>query len=91
LVARQRRRQIALRLLQIADIVLMAAAPDRSRLPRRYRGHYYSVPYRLLKEQVEVRITKRTVELFHKGGRVACHVRSGIRGRHTTRSRFRAD
>ena len=47
-------------------------------------GHYYSVPHRLLKEQVEARITQRTVELFHKGERVACHVRSGIRGRHTT-------
>jgi transposase len=47
-------------------------------------GHYYSVPHRLLKEQVEARLTQRTVELFHKGERVACHMRSGIRGRHTT-------
>lgn len=51
---------------------------------RQSDGHYYSAPYRLLKEQVEVRITQRTVELFHKGERVACHVRSDIRGRHTT-------
>jgi transposase len=47
-------------------------------------GHYYSVPYRLLKEQVEARITQRTIELFHKGERVACHMRGGLRGRHTT-------
>jgi transposase len=47
-------------------------------------GHYYSVPYRLLREAVEVRITARTVELFHKGERVAVHVRGGLRGRHTT-------
>jgi len=47
-------------------------------------GHYYSVPYRLLKEQLEARITQRTIELFHKGERVACHVRGGLRGRHTT-------
>ena len=47
-------------------------------------GHYYSVPYRLVKQQVEARITQRTVELFHKGERVACHVRGGARGRHTT-------
>ena len=47
-------------------------------------GHYYSVPHRLLKEQIEARITQRTIELFHKGERVACHVRGGARGRHTT-------
>jgi transposase len=47
-------------------------------------GHYYSVPHRLLREQVEARLTARTVELFHKGERVAVHVRGGLRGRHTT-------
>lgn len=47
-------------------------------------GHYYSVPHRLLKEQIEARITQRTIELFHNGERVACHVRGGARGRHTT-------
>jgi transposase len=47
-------------------------------------GHYYSVPHRLLKEQVEARVTQRTIELFYKGERVACHVRGGSRGRHTT-------
>jgi transposase len=47
-------------------------------------GHYYSVPHRLLREQVEARVTARTVELFHRGERVAVHVRGGTRGRHTT-------
>ncbi len=47
-------------------------------------GHYYSVPHRLLRQQVEARITQRTVELFHKGERVACHLLGGARGRHTT-------
>jgi transposase len=47
-------------------------------------GHYYSVPHRLLREQVEARITARTIELFHKGDRIAVHVRGGARGRHTT-------
>jgi transposase len=47
-------------------------------------GHYYSVPHRLLREQVEARVTARTVELFHRGERVAVHVRGGLRGRHTT-------
>jgi transposase len=44
-------------------------------------GHYYSVPYRLLKEQIEARITQRTIELFYKDERVACHVRGVTRGR----------
>jgi transposase len=47
-------------------------------------GHYYSVPHRLLRQEVEARITERTVELFHKGQRVACHLLGGARGRHTT-------
>jgi transposase len=47
-------------------------------------GHYYSVPHRLLREQVEARVTARTVELFHRGERVAVHVRGGLRRRHTT-------
>ena len=47
-------------------------------------GHYYSVPHRLLKEPVEARITQRTVEIFHKGERVAAHSRGGAKGRHTT-------
>src|SRR5262252_270102 len=47
-------------------------------------GHYYSVPHRLLRQQVEARITEPTVELFHKGQRVACHLLGGARGRHTT-------
>jgi transposase len=47
-------------------------------------GHYYSVPYRLIRGQVEARLTARTVELFHKGERVAVHLRGAGRGRHTT-------
>lgn len=47
-------------------------------------GHYYSAPHRLLRQQVEARVTARTVELFHKGERVAAHVRGGLRGRHIT-------
>ena len=47
-------------------------------------GHYYSVPYRLIREQVEARSTARTVEIFHKGERVAAHLRGTGRGRHST-------
>jgi transposase len=47
-------------------------------------GHYYSVPYALLHELVDACLTATTVELFHHGQRVAAHVRSVVRGRHTT-------
>ncbi len=35
----------------------------------------YSVPYDLIGEQVDVRVTKNTVEVFFKGSRVASHAR----------------
>ena len=38
--------------------------------------HYYSVPHALLRETLWARITARTIELFHRGKRVAVHVRS---------------
>ena len=47
-------------------------------------GHFYSVPYTLVKKEVEVRITRHTVECFYRGNRVASHKRSGQKGHHTT-------
>jgi transposase len=47
-------------------------------------GHYYSVPHPLVHEPVEVRVAATTVEVFHRGQRVAAHLRSDLRGRHTT-------
>ncbi|MFQ6003956.1 MAG: IS21 family transposase [Woeseia sp.] len=46
--------------------------------------HYYSVPYQLVKQQLEARITANTVELFNKGKRIASHRRSTRPGAHTT-------
>ena len=46
--------------------------------------HYYSVPSKLIRETVEARITSATVEVFHKGQRVASHAFSAVRNRHTT-------
>ncbi|ASQ06001.1 Mu transposase domain-containing protein [Sinorhizobium meliloti] len=46
--------------------------------------HYYSVPYRFAREQVEARITANTIEIFHKGERIAAHRRSSGNGKHTT-------
>lgn len=46
--------------------------------------HYYSAPHALVHEEVEARITATTVELLHRGERVASHLRSYRRGLHTT-------
>ena len=53
-------------------------------------GHYYSVPYQLVRRQLEARYTARTVEFFHKGKRVASHIRSFLKGHHTTLSEHMA-
>jgi transposase len=46
--------------------------------------HYYSVPYQLVHETVQVRYTWSTVEIFHENKRVASHKRSNKEGGHTT-------
>ena len=38
--------------------------------------NFYSVPYQLMRQKVMVRATENTVEIFHKGNRVASHRRS---------------
>lgn len=38
--------------------------------------HFYSVPFRLRREEVEARSTTKTVEPFHRGKLVAAHLRS---------------
>jgi transposase len=47
-------------------------------------GHFYSVPSGLIRQTVEARITEASVEVFHNGKRVAAHVRSRVKNRHTT-------
>lgn len=46
--------------------------------------HYYSVPHALAKQKLWARITDRSVEVFHKGKRVAAHMRGSGNRRHTT-------
>ena len=46
--------------------------------------HYYSVPHGLKRQPITARITATTVELFHRGRRVAVHLRSRQARRHTT-------
>ena len=46
--------------------------------------HFYSVPFRLPREQVDARITAKAVEIFHRGKLVAVHARSQRPYRPTT-------
>jgi transposase len=43
-----------------------------------FDNHWYSVPYALTQQEVEVRATAATVEIFHRGLRVASHARSPV-------------
>jgi transposase len=47
-------------------------------------SHYYSVPYRFARAEVDVRLTAKTVEIFLKGERIAAHVRVSGNRKHTT-------
>lgn len=47
-------------------------------------GHYYSVPYTLIKKKLDVRYTKDLVEMFYNGKRVAAHRYSACQGKATT-------
>ncbi len=47
-------------------------------------GHFYSVPFRLIRQVLDARLTDTTIELFHQGKRVAAHPRSSAKSRHTT-------
>jgi transposase len=46
--------------------------------------HFYSAPFTLVHEELWARSTATTVELFHRGARVASHLRSDVPGRYTT-------
>ena len=47
-------------------------------------SHYYSVPCQLIGKLIDVRITETTIECFYKSRPVASHIRSYLKGRHTT-------
>jgi transposase len=46
--------------------------------------NYYSAPYQLVGERLDVRLSASTVELLHKGRRVASHVRVYGKGHYVT-------
>jgi transposase len=43
-----------------------------------FERHYYSVPYQLVGQAVELRASSATLEIFHRGARVASHIRSSV-------------
>lgn len=47
-------------------------------------GIYYSVPYTLVGQQLDVRITQNVVEAFYRGRRVASHARVFRKGQYVT-------
>ncbi len=49
-----------------------------------FEHHYYSVPYRLAGQVVEIRASATCIEVFSENQRVASHQRSCLKGRHTT-------
>ncbi len=46
--------------------------------------HYYSVPYTLVTQEVQVKLSEQLVEVFHQHQRIAAHERSRVRYGHTT-------
>ena len=49
-----------------------------------FEGHRYSVPHALVGLTLEARVTQRTVEILHRGQRVASHMRCAHKGGFST-------
>jgi transposase len=49
-----------------------------------FESHYYSVPYQLRGEVLDLRATATTVEIFRSGRRITSHVRSYVKFQYTT-------
>jgi transposase len=50
-----------------------------------FEDHFYSVPYGLVHEVVDLRATEKVVEIFFKGRRITSHLRSCEKNQATTR------
>ena len=66
---------------EFADWLTVRVAPN---IHIRVEECYYSVPCALVRKELEVRLTSRSVEVIHRGERVATHVRSYQLGHYTT-------
>lgn len=76
----------ALRLLPAERFVFAEWKPARVNIDYHvvFEQHFYSVPFALVREAVEIRATATTIEVFHRGPRVASHRRSRKAGGYTT-------
>ena len=54
-----------------------------------FDANFYSVPYYLVQEEVEIRSTPTTIEILHKGVRIASHQRCRERGKAITDNEHR--
>lgn len=75
-----------LRALPLEPMVIARFKPARVNIDYHVEldGHYYSVPYRLVRQRVELRITAATVEIYAAQQRVAMHALSHRREGFTT-------
>lgn len=55
-----------------------------------YDGHFYSVPYQLVKQEVLLHTNSQLVRIFSQGKQVALHPRAFTQGTHTTDPEHRA-
>jgi len=46
--------------------------------------HYYSVPYKYIHKEIELRVTQKTLECFYQGERIALHQRDYTPYKHST-------
>ena len=70
---------LPLRPYEIAEFKEARVAPDYH---VEYKGNFYSVPYQFVKDTVEIRATAKTVEVIHRGRRIASHSRIFPNGKH---------
>lgn len=49
-----------------------------------HHDHFYSVPFTLIGEQLDLRATEATVEIFRRGTRIESYQRSYLKGKYTT-------
>lgn len=71
------------------DMSLWARATVNIDYHLAFDSNFYSVPYTLVQQVVEIRSTPTTVEIFHRGQRVASHLRSRERGKMITQHEHR--
>ena len=70
---------LPLRPYEMAEFKEARVAPDYH---VEYKGNFYSVPYRYVKDTVEIRATAKTIEVLRSGKRIASHSRIVPDGKH---------